>query len=120
MTEPPSSKELIKTPKPKIKRFEVFENAIKVYMNNANVAIIVNDNGTLTVVTKKVLGENDSIASFNPATIELVKRGKVKVGVLKLRISVDGLSAIMIAFTKMLKAGMFCTEWNDGIKLEKV
>ena len=96
----------------------MFENAIKVYMNNSNVAIIKNGNGTLTIVTKKVLGENDSIASFNPATIELMKRGKIKVGILKLRISMDGLSAILMAFTKMLKSGMLVEE--KEVKLEKI
>ena len=118
LDEPPSNKALSKTPKPKIKRYEVFENAIKVYMNNSNVAIIKNGNGTLTIVTKKVLGENDSIASFNPATIELMKRGKIKVGILKLRISMDGLSAILMAFTKMLKSGMLVEE--KEVKLEKI
>lgn len=120
LDEPPSKKELAKTPRPAIKREEIFENAVKEFMDNRNVAIIKNDNGTLTIVTKKVLGANDSIASFNPTDIQIIKKWGIKVGVLKLRISVEALSAIMIAFTKMLKLGMFVTESNDGIKLEKV
>lgn len=106
LDEPPSKNILAKTPRPTIKREEVYENAVKIYMNNRNVAIIKNDNGTLTIVTKRVLSESDSIATFNPTTIEVFSKGKVKVGVLKLRISMDALSAIMIAFTKMLKEGM--------------
>jgi hypothetical protein len=106
LDEPPSKNTLAKTPRPTIKREEVYENAVKIYMNNRNVAIIKNDNGTLTIVTKRVLADSDSIATFNPTTIEVFSKGKVKVGVLKLRISMDALSAIMIAFTKMLKEGM--------------
>ena len=86
-------------------------------MNNSNVAIIKNDNGTLTIVTKKVLGANDNIASFNPADIKVIKKWGIKVGVLKLRISVEGLSAILIAFTKMLKSGMLVDEKRAEIKV---
>jgi hypothetical protein len=106
LTEPPSKNKMAKTPRPDIKREEIFVNAVKEHMSNRNVAIIKNDNGTLTIVTKRVLGEKDTIASFNPTDIEIIKKWGIKVGVLKLRISVEALSAILIAFTKMLKTGM--------------
>ena len=106
LSEPPSRKPL-QGEKPDIRRIVSYDNGYEIYLQNGRkVAMIVNDDGTITFLTKRVLGKEDSITTFNPARVFIEAKGGVKLGVLRVRLSKQIVGAMLIAFTKMLKAGM--------------